>query len=204
MKKTEEVEEVKKILQDCRDKLVKPKGKFDFEEEFQTIKENVEKSLEKSLEKVKYGSLPHKFWKLANMKNTVGNEKYGLSSIDFRKEIGKANFPVPKGKAKGTKYYGGDDDYGASKCFRGQTGRDSYSTCWWTRENEKNPHVQYEFDEPMEVVELALAPIRDCEKYAPTEFTLWYSEDGTNWEIEKEFKDVKGYKSDEWIVLDLE
>ena len=73
MKKTEEVEEIKKILQDCRDKLVKPKGKFDLEEEFETIKENVEKSLEKSLEKVKYGSLPHKFWKLANMKNGRGN-----------------------------------------------------------------------------------------------------------------------------------
>ena len=61
------------------------------------------------------------------MKNGRGNRQYGLSGIDFRVEIGVANFPVPSGKALGTRYYtGADMDYSAQYAFRGKTGAREY------------------------------------------------------------------------------
>ena len=113
MKKSKEFEEVKKILQDCRDKLVKPKEKCDLQEEFKTIKENVGKSVEESLKEVNMKG-GHKFWKLDELSS---KEEYcGVSGVDFRVTIGKANFPVPKGKPTACETYA---KYNIKHAFRG-------------------------------------------------------------------------------------
>ena len=118
VKKEKEVEEIKTLLKECKDKLVKPKDECDFSKEFEKIKEQAKKSLYKSLKKVAKtsGPDPHRYWRLSNLDSK--EEFCGLSGVDFRTEMGKANFPLPSGKSS-VAWENSSSCYKASNCFKG-------------------------------------------------------------------------------------
>ena len=75
-----------------------------------------------------------------------------LTGIDFRLVKGKTSWPLPKGIASASSVESWTNVNGP---FNGSPKNDGNNTYWQANTNEKPQCIQYEFDNPVEIVELA-------------------------------------------------
>jgi len=138
-----------------------------------------------------------RFWRLTYLTSSL--QWCIISGIDFRSIKGVPAFPC-KGKATASDTY---LNHLPCNAFRGVPGKANSDSEQWAS-NSSNQWIQFEFTEPMKIVELALAPGYANVGSAPTHFVITSSNDGISWTTIKEFNNVTGYENKTWKIFSLE
>lgn len=121
----------------------------------------------------------HAYWRL-NISQNAGNASFtGIYELEMRSSVGGSNLA-----AGGTAISGGSDSDGvgneASKAFDGS------NASAWARTSTTSTWLGYHFATPVNVVEIAIYMGASFD-WAPRDFTLEYSDDGSTWTVSQTF-----------------